>query len=174
MATIQGGVTPGFSFTQTGSTGFLTGTQIPLQLTLALNIAAGTAADKADLIHALTYTFVASTAQTIDLTSLTDVLGGAVNFARVRLFALRVNSTTDAASLTIGNAAATQWLGFLGTTTSTLIIPAASAANTTGAWTMITGPNTTGMAVSGSSKSLKMLPSAHAFTADLIIVGCSA
>jgi hypothetical protein len=54
----------------------------------------GTAADQCDLKHTKTYSFVASTAQTIDLTALTDVFGNAVSFVKVRSITFIFQGTT--------------------------------------------------------------------------------
>jgi hypothetical protein len=113
-----------------------------------------------------------ATPQTIDLRSLTDIFGAAVNFARARTFDIKIRTTNDAASLTIGADATTPWTGFLNAA-GTLTVPPASAANPAGGGIVITAPNTTGMPVTGSSNRVKFLPSAHPITADLVVVGCS-
>jgi hypothetical protein len=131
----------------------------------------GTAADQCDLKHTKTYSFVASTAQTIDLTALTDVFGNAVSFVKVRSITFIFQGTTDGASLTLGNAASNAWTGFLNAAGTLTIYP--SSASNSGIFAL-TAPNTGGMPVSGTSKSLKMAPSAHNFNVDIEIAGTSA
>lgn len=178
MPTVTGSIYANPSFNQTPTTGFLAGVALPVNATIqAVFRAAGVAADQVNLIHARTYTFVSATAQTIDLTALTDIVGGTVNFARVRLVAIRVKSTTDAARLTVGAAATNAWEGFLSPAGTFTVFP--STANSDGTvnnsgFFIMGAPNTTGVVVSGSTKSLKMLPSAHAFDVDVIIAGCDA
>lgn len=172
MANVTGAVKATVNASQTPSTGFLSGT--PLGIQDALNFAfraAGTAADQCDLCHAKTYSFVASTPQTIDLTALTDILGGAVAFARIRAILIRVKSTTDAATLTVGNAASNAWSALLGAT-GTVALRGSTSSNDGGC--LFLAPNTTGWVVDSTHKSLLMTPSAHAFDVDVVILGCSA
>lgn len=172
MATVTGSISTQTLMQQTSST--VPGTVTPLSNSQSLKCTlstSGTAADQVDLKYSTTLTFSASTAQTLDLTSLTDVYGGAINFARVRTITIKMKSTTDGATLTIGNAASNAWAAILGAT-GTLIMQASTSTNDS--MLVLTAPNTTGWATSGSSKSLKLLPSAHAFSVDIEITGCSA
>jgi hypothetical protein len=172
MAAVTGTLKSTATFTQTPATGPLAA--LPLNFGPTFNTAfktSGTLLDQVDLAYYATLTFVASTAQTLDLTALTDVLNNAVNFARVRGIGLRVNSTTDAASLLIGAAGTNEWNAFL-SASGTLKVPA-STATPNDAWFVLTAPNTTGFVVDGTHKALKLTPSAHAFTVDVVIVGCS-
>jgi|GEM_PF-1981465 len=173
MAQVSGTIQPNFAFTQTPTSGILSGSPIQVPETLLISLANGTGADKIDLLFAKQLTFSASTSQTLDLTALTDILGAAVSFARVRVVAIKVYSQTDAASLTVGGAASNAWEAFL-STAGTITIPAASAANQNGAFFLLTAPNTTGWVVDSTHKNLKLQPSAHAFNADVFLAGCSA
>ena len=135
------------------------------------------AADVADLRYVARLTFAASTAQTIDLSSCTGDDGVSCAFARVREMGVRLLGTVDAMSLTIdNNGATTPFTGFLNATGQLQIYPstgnAAGTAIGNSGYTLLAAPNTTGAAV-GSGVHVRLLPSAHAFQADLVIVGCS-
>lgn len=172
MAAVTGSISTNTSFSQTPSN--IPGSSIT-PLTNAQTIkfqvsTSGTAADQVDLKYSATLTFTASTAQTLDLTSLTDVYGGAVNFARVKSITISMKSTTDGATLTLGAAGSNPWAAILGTT-GTLVMQAATANNPS--MLVLTAPNTTGWVTSGTSKAFKLTPSAHAFSVDIEITGCS-
>jgi hypothetical protein len=131
----------------------------------------GTLADQCDLEHSKIYSFLASTPQTIDLTTVTDVLGGTAAFARIRFMTFKMKSTTDAATLIVGNAATNAWSAALGAT-GTLTLRGSTATNDGGF--ALWSPNTTGYVVDSTHKSLLMTPSAHAFDVDVYIFGASA
>lgn len=171
MATVAGSIKVTSSFQQTPTT--IPGNVTPATNTQSLkaDFTSGTTADKVDLKYSRTLTFASATAQTLDLSSLTDDYGGAVAFVKIRSLLIRVKSTTDGATLTVGAAATNPWAAVLGTT-GTLIIQSATSSNQ--AVLLLTAPNTSGYAVSGSSKSLKLLPSSHAFDVDIEITGTSA
>lgn len=172
MATVTGSVTTQTVFQQSSSS--VPGSVTPLANSQSLKVAfttSGTAADQVDLKYSKTLTFASATAQTLDLTALTDVYGGTVNFARIRSITISMKSTTDGATLTIGNAASNAWTAILGAT-GTLVMQAATTTNQS--ILVLTAPNTTGWATGGSSKNLKLLPSSHAFDVDIEITGCSA
>ena len=175
MAVVVGGVTPNSAFSITPSTGFVSGQQIPIGFpnSLSLQMANGTTADKVDLIYATTLTFTASTPQSIDLKSLTDPLGSAVNFVKIRLLEIRVNSTTDAATLTLSPNASNGWTSFIASSSS-LVLRGVTTTNPYALSLYAAAPNTTGWTVGASNKVLDLTPSAHAFTVDIQIVGCSA
>lgn len=170
--TVTGAMAPQVSFQVTQSSGFISGQLIPITFSgngLKANYGSGSAADKIAKISAFTLTFVASTPQTIDLTSLPDVFGNAaaVSFGNVHTVAIRMNSTTDGAEITLTPNASNGWdkMG-LG-----LILPAASTTNPAGAFFVISAPNTTGFVVDSTHKSLDLTPSAHAFTVDFELTG---
>ena len=177
MATVTGQVTPSLNFTQTPAAGFLAGVQVPANKTIqAIFKTAGVIADQVDTLYANTLTFVASTPQTIDLTTLTDILGNAITFARVRLIAIRVNSTTDGQNLLVGGAGANEWDGFLTSGAKITVFPSTAASggglNNSGFF-ILAAPNTTGAVVNSGSKLLKLDPGSNAFTVDILIAGCS-
>lgn len=164
-ATIKGSL----NATEVPDTGFFSGKPFSAEAQLqALFQSSGTAADQVNGLYAATLSFSASTPQTIDLQSLTDIFGAALSFQRVKGIALRVNSQTDGASLSIAPGASNGNTAILGTGSSLRVL--ASTANNQG-FLVLAAPNTTAYAVSGSSKTLTLTPSAHAFTVDIVIVG---
>lgn len=168
---VNGTVAPAVSFTQVQASGFLAGQPLPVGLTLRTVLGSGAAADKVNLVGVASLTFVASVSQDIDLTAMLDVLGGTVNLARVKCLILSVDSQTDGASLTMKAGAAngaTNIVGLDGVT-----VYAATAGNPNGAFLILSYPGATAAVVDGTHKVLTLLPSAHAFNASLIVVGCS-
>lgn len=168
-----------FTYTQKVTVGVVQPYDIPTGVNLPLNFGSGTGSNNIDLIYAKAITLVASTPQTLDLTSLTDLSGASINFARVRDFAVINTSTTTGQIVTVGAAATNAWVGPLGTTTSTAIVyPGVTGAATPSPghirWT---DPYTTGvsggMVVTGTSKSVKLDPGANTITVYVIIAGCS-
>lgn len=170
MATVSpvtGRSTHSVSFSQTAPATVIGTPTISVGEAPAYSYANGTIALGVDQLYAKILTLVASTPQTLDLTTLTDPWGGTVNFARVRSIVLK---NTGAAPVTVGAAATNAWVGPLGTTTSTLVIPA-------GAIVCLDDPNslsTAGWVVSGTSKSFKVDPGASAGTLEVIFAGGSA
>lgn len=169
-----------WAFVRSPQSGYFVGKPRELRDTLITVFReSGTAADKVDLLYLKTITFVASTAQVLDLSAAVGDDGITSNFARLRFLAARVRSTTDAAYLQFDNAgqATNPFLGFLnanGVLTvrgSTLAGDGTSIRNP--GFFVISAPNTTGMLV-GTGVNVRMLPSAHAFSVDLILAGCTA
>lgn len=136
----------------------------------------GVAADQVDLRYVKRHTFVASVAQTINLGAAVGDDGITSTFSRVRAIAIRIRGGNDASSLTIDNAGATTpFTGFLNAAGTLKVLP--STVNSDGSinnsgFVILTAPSTTGAAV-GSGVNLRLLPSAHAFDADVMILGCS-
>jgi hypothetical protein len=89
---VTGQITFNAAFTEQATA--LTTYSIPATISSNLSYANGTLSNQVDTIYAKTIT-LAGTTQTIDLTSLTDPAGNAINFARVREFIV-VNSATSA------------------------------------------------------------------------------
>jgi hypothetical protein len=152
------------------TSGFFGGETLKYDRTLkALFTASGVAADQCNLLYVKRHTFVASTAQLINLSAAVSDDGYTSNFFRVRFLAARVLSTTDGASLTLDNAgqASNPFLGFLNAAGTLKVFP--SSANNDG-FLILAAPNTAGALV-GTGVNLRLLPSAHAFDADVIIAG---
>jgi hypothetical protein len=170
-ASVSGVAQIGLYFSQTPSTGFLAGVPLPVAETVrTIFRTSGVLADQVDGIHAKTYTFVASTPQTIDVTALTDIVGGSITASRARLIAIKVKWTTDNVPLLVGAAAATEWTGFLTAGSKLSVFPSTA---TNDGWVIIAAPQTTGIPISGSSKSLKLDPQGAAGNVDIIIAFCS-
>jgi hypothetical protein len=172
MSNVAGSAKLSLAVTQKLASGFLTGVPLPIAESLGFTFSvAGALADQCNLCHAKTYTFVASTPQTIDLTTITDILGATTAFARIRFLLAWLKGTNDASSLTLGNAATNAWAAAWGATGTHKLLPSTSVNQ--GALILL-APNTTAYPVSGTSKSLLMTPSAHAFDLDLVILGADA
>lgn len=174
MATVTGNFGITYNFTQAlastvpGSAN--TGAQIASAYT-AKFITSGTSADQVDLAYGTTLTLVASTPQTIDMRSLTDLYGNSITFARVRALFFRNRATTDGYTVTLGNAASNAWTSLLPSTSTMLVYPSSS---TNDGWTAIVAPNTTGISTGSSNKSLKIDPGSQNITFDIVALGCSA
>jgi hypothetical protein len=170
---VTGGSAPSWNFNFSPQSGPFSGQVLSANRTLqALFKVAGVLADQVDTLYADTLTFVASTPQIIDLTNITaqTILGNPVDFARVRFIAIRVNSITDGQVLLVGDSVTNEWDAFLSAAGILTVFPGTAANN---GFFVLSAPNTTGMVVSGSHKTLKLDPGANAFTVDIVIAGCS-
>jgi hypothetical protein len=167
LAIVTGRSTHSVGFTQAAPATVIGNPTVNVSETPAYTYSNGTALSSTDLLHSRIYSLTASTPQTIDLTALLDPWGGAVNFARVRSILLR---NTGSSSITVGAAATNAWVGPLGTTTSTLIIPG-------GAIACFEDPSslgTAGWVVGATSKSIKLDPGTSNGTLEVILAGGSA
>lgn len=129
----------------------------------------GVLADQVDVVHAQRYTFVASTAQEIDLLALVGpkirlIMGKILTGNDATLAG--VTAANAAATLTFGGAALNAWAVINGLT----IYPGTTLNHGGFDWS---APGLAGAPVSSGSKMWKMLPSAHAFTFDLLMFGSS-
>lgn len=131
---------------------------------------AGQLADQVDGLYYATPTFVASTPQTIDLQALTDPLGNSITCVRVRFFAIKVGWTTDNVPLLVGGAGTNEWDGFLTSGAKVSVFPSSSL-NDGGL--ILLAPQTTGIAVSGTSHLLKLDPQTAAGLVTICIGTCS-
>lgn len=159
------------SFNHIPDTGFLANQPLNLEMILAAVFkASGVTADQVDKIHAKTYSFTASTSQTINLQSLLDIEGGTFSLARVRVLAIRVKSTTDGAYLSVEPDATNGW-------DNSLLLPGGfrvlAKTTTNDGFVVFVAPNTTGYEVDASNRVILLTPSAHAFDVDVVIAGCS-
>ncbi len=155
----------------TFGSGVLLNTQWPLALSLRARYGSGVTADKVDGLYYARLAFVASTPQTLDLSSLTDPFGNAIVAARCRFFAVKWSSTTDNVPMLIGDAAATAWQGLVVSATAVIPLYPSSAGND--GWLIFAAPQTTGMVVDGSHKSLKFDPQTGAGNLDIFALFCS-
>lgn len=170
------------SLSQVISSGVITGYNVPAALTMLMNFGGGTAAGKADTVHAKLYT-LAATPTTIDLTSLLDLSGASVTFARVRLLAAWVTTLTAGYLVTM-SPGASNGLAALTGASGAPIIPAgfqytdvnANVSTIPGLllfqdWASV-GSN--GFVVDSTHKTLKFDPGANTVSMGLLIIGGSA
>lgn len=169
MATVGGTSQISAGFNQTVSSGVVSAQTIPASIALTTQYQNGTSAGKIDLVYAKQLT-LAATPTTLDLTSLNDLSGASVNFARVRELVIEIVDTTAGHDVTIGDAASNAWAPFLGAT-GTYVIFAGTIYH-------VADPNTVGSGVgavvTGSSKALKLDPGSNTVVVNILIAGCSA
>ena len=175
MATVTGTNNITFSFSETITYGI---GSISSPLTVnptfsSLFTTSGTTLDKCNLIYAATINLAASTPQNLDLTNLTDLVGATANFARVRFFAIRNNSTTDSDLLTLFANGTNDWVG-LNSGAASATTPIYPSTATNNGFAIFQMPNTTGAAVGSSNKIIKINPGSLAKTVDILIAGCNA
>lgn len=169
MAVVTGTAQLSVGFNQTVTSGLINTQTLPASISATSQYTNGTGASMVDLVYAKQLTLLASTPQTLDLTSLTDLSGATVNFARIRELVIQVVTTTSGYTVTVGAAAANPWAALWGTT-GTMVIPAGSIFR-------VSEPNllsTAGLVTSGTSKNLKLDPGANQVVINLMIVGGSA
>ncbi len=172
-----GTVNTNFSFTEAISTGLVTANNLNATIGRSITYANGTGSGQIDMLYAKKLT-LAATPTTLDLTALTDLNGDALNFLRIREFIIQNLATTAAYVVTVGGAGSNAWLGFFGTTTSTLTMPTNVGATGNYATIQLSDPYTigasTGAYVGASSKYLKLDPGANTIIVSVILAGCSA
>lgn len=151
---LSGWLNPGIS---AGSLGTLS-TKYPIPNIPGATFALGTGAGKFNLMTVLAATLTAATEE-IDLTTLTDPGGQAINFARIKgygLFNFSVAGGSSAGNLIVGGAASNPWAApFDGTGTSKLVVGPGPSSGVPGGVVHWFG-DATGLAVSGTSKVLKL------------------
>jgi hypothetical protein len=128
----------------------------------------GTGTSLADLVWSDTRILTASATETHDLDALTDPLGVAINFAKIKAIIIKAASG-NTNSVIVGAAASNQFLGPLGGSAHTLTIPPGGAI-------MLLAPISGWATANGSTDLLKIANSAGStsVTYDIIIVGTSA
>lgn len=132
-----------------------------------LSLTNGTGSGNANFAWADQLTINASSSTTLDLSSLTDRFGNAIAPTIVKLFAIRLTSSSDtAATISIGNAAATQWVSILEGTNDLAKIRYQGFA-------IFACKDATGYAIGGSNKSLKILNNSgtQSVVVDVLVVG---
>ncbi len=173
----SGVINTNYAFTELISTGLITPNTLAATINRNITYGNGTGSGQYDMLYAEKLT-LAGTPTTLDLQSLTDLNGAALNFLRIREFIIQSQATTAAYTLTVGGAGAGAWLGFFGTTTSTLVMPTNVGATSNFATMQLSDPYTvgatTGAYVGASSHLLKLDPGANTFTIYIILAGCSA
>ncbi len=178
MANVTGQVVASASFTETVTSGLITPQSLPVNMTQSLGYSSGTGMGQVNLAYAKRLTFAAAP-QTLDLSSLLDLSGASVNFARVRELIVANNATAAGAVLTVGAASGSPFTGFLDSAGLQTVYPATATSASTFAsatWLRWSDPCSTGSAtgaITGSAnKMLKLDPGANSFTADVLILGC--
>ncbi len=179
-ATVTAGVSASINAKRRPDSGFYEGKDDDASLILSATLReSGTTADKCDLRYVKRLTFTAGIAQTIDLASATGDDGVVNAFAKVVAMAIRVRSTTPMARLTIDNAGATNpFIGFLNSAGTLYVYPstldADGASLKNNGFLLLVAPNDPAAPVDATHKNLRLLPSSHNFTADVVILGRSA
>ncbi len=165
------------SFTEAVSTGLVTSQTLAATINRGISYGNGTGSGQIDMLYAKQLS-LAATPTTLDLQSLTDLNGAALNFLRIREMIIQTLATTAAYVVTVGGAGSGAWLGFFGTTTSTLTLPTNVAATGNYATMQLSDPYTvgatTGAYVGASSHLLKLDPGANTILINIILAGCSA
>src|SRR6185369_1345402 len=83
----------------------------------------GTTAGTANRIYFVQTTIAGGASTTLDLAgSLTDFFGSTITFARINYMWIKLTSDTAATSISVGNAAATQFVNWISSTTATVKI----------------------------------------------------
>lgn len=170
MGVVKGSTQLAAVFNELISTGVITPQNIPASLPLTTQYANGTGAAEVDTIYAKQLSLVASTPQTLDLTSLTDLAGNSINFARVRELIVQVVDTTLGHDVILGDAASNAFSAFWGATGTETVYA--------GSYSHKSDPNSTGSGhgavVDSTHKSLKIDPGSNSVVVNILIVGCSA
>jgi len=132
------------------------------------SLATGTVLDQADRMWHDNRT-LSATSEDIDLAGgVTDGLGASVTFVKVKCIAIFNNSTTAGDNLTVGGAAATQFVNWVGDATDKIVIGP-------GGCFLLWNPSLAGYAVgAGASDLLKVDSGANEIEYDIIIIGTSA
>lgn len=177
---VTGSVNFQASFTEIIPTtaGIITQLNLPVAINQLLSYGNGTATGQVDLIYGKTLA-LAATPTTLDLTSLTDLNGAALNFARIRELIIVNLAVTAGYTLIIGGAGSNAWdTGVLSSTTYTATLQPSvgqTVGNATLHWSDPWSVGaTTGGYVGASHKLLKLDPSANTLNAYVLLVGCSA
>lgn len=171
MSTIRGGLSnASVQFSVTPASGYLAGNAVQIPgMRLLANFQPGTLADQIDGLAAVPLTLSSSTPQTVDLSTLVDVLTGAsLTVARVVFVAAKVTSAVDGTVLKLGAAGSNEWDG-LGSNGGTVNVYPSSPNAANDGFTVFSAPGTTAMPVDGTHHLLKCDPGSAAMTAVLLI-----
>lgn len=170
MAVVTGSSQVIAGFNQTVTSGLIQTQTLPAGLSLSTQYTNGTGAGQINLLYAKQLTFAVSTPQTLDITSIADLSGATVNFARVRELIIQVVTATSGYKLTVGAAASDPWAAIWGTTGTNIVFA--------GTTYHFTDPTSVGAGVgavtSGTSTDLKLDPGAAIMIVNVVIAGCTA
>jgi hypothetical protein len=169
MAVITGSQRIQTSFTQTKSTGVITPLSLGATIGFTPNYGNGTGANQVDLMYSAAVT-LASTTSVLDLTSLTDLAGAAVNMARVRELIIQSTDTTLTKLLKFYAASSNGWT-FIPLVATFLTIPAGGCLHMSDPLSVGAG---VGLVTGGASKVITIDSVAQTCTYNIIIAGCSA
>lgn len=175
---VSGNVVLTAQFNEVITSGVITQLNLPANISQNFTYTNGTAAGMVDYIYAKSLS-LAGSATTLDLTSLTDLNGGSVNFARVRELVIVNLATTAGYTVTVGAAGSNAWsTGPLGTSTSTSILMPSVGQTTALSTLRWSDPFSTGASTGGyvdsTHKNLKLDPGANTISVYVLIAGCSA
>lgn len=135
-----------------------------------VNLDNGTGLNAADRIYVDSNTLAASATVDIDLAgSLTDALGAALTFARVKAIFLRA-AVGNTNNVVLGGAAATQFVGPFGAATHTIAVKP-------GGLFAVVAPDAAGWSVGAGASDLLRIANSAAGTGvsyDVMIIGASA
>jgi hypothetical protein len=133
----------------------------------AIALANGTGSGYANYAYQDQLTINASSSTTLDLTALTDEFGVSRTFTKVKVLAIRLNSSSDtAATLNVGAAATNIFSSIFADSTDIVKVRYQG-------WVVFACKDATGYAVSGTVKSLKIAnnSASNSVTVDVVIVG---
>lgn len=144
-------------------------TNIPVNIAIAL--ADGTTAGKADRLYAATRTIAASSNDDLDLAGvLADDFGQTITFARIKALWVR-GAAANVNNVVLGAAAANPWVTLLNATGTATLRPGALVLAAAGV------ADATGYAVTGGTGDILRVANGGAGTSvsyDIALVGCSA
>lgn len=155
---------------QTG-TGDLQIPSAPLNLSKAIELAAGTGANQADVLWSDTRILTASSTENLDLngTGLTNALGETASFVKVRgLYVAAAAANTN--TVNVGGAASNGFITPFGDATDVLKVRP-------GGFVFLAAPDTTAYAVTAATGDLLKIANGGAGTSvtyDIVLVGASA
>jgi len=167
---ITGTVTTNAAFVESVSSGVINPYQIPANIVGSLTYTNGTASNQVDTLYAVSLS-LASTTQTIDLTSLTDPAGVSINFARVREIWVVNTSTSAGFTLNVQAGASNGFTTALPLAANTLKVPYSGALRLSDP--VSTGAST-GFYVDSTHKTITFDSGAHTVTFYVLLVGGSA
>ena len=131
-------------------------------------LANGTAAAQADQLYVATGTLAGAGTLTLDLASLTDMFGNALNIKRVKAFYIENTTATTSTGLAVGGAGVTPFVGWFNAGTDTITVR-------NGGNFFIAAPDGTAYAVgTGVNLLLTNSDGTNTCTYRIVIVGASA
>lgn len=169
MAVITGSQRIQTNFTQVNTTGLIVPISFPATIGYTPNYGNGSAANQVNLLYAANVT-LASTTAVLDLTSLTDLAGAAVNMVRVRELIIQSTDTVAAKILKLYAASSNGW-GFIPLIATFQTITAGGCYHMSDPLSVGAG---VGLVTGVSSKVITIDSVAQTCNYNIIIAGCSA